>query len=187
MNPALVATLVFVCGVLLVAERIGMRVTLQLTWRGDIKRETAFLAQYGQALCTPIIFILVWQLDRHGFRAAAALAVAVGGVTLLGLALKRLFGRVRPNREHAGRFLGPNMIHISDRESFPSNHTAAAVALSLVLARYYPAAAVTFWGLAAATSLLRYVQDAHWPSDIVAGVLLGYSFAHFTLRLFGLP
>jgi membrane-associated phospholipid phosphatase len=59
------------------------------------------------------------------------------------------------------------------------------MALSTVLARYYPDAAITFWALAIITALLRYVQDAHWPSDIVAGLLLGYMTAHYALVAFG--
>ncbi len=171
---------------LIIAERVGLRPTLQLKLNGDWKRETAFLAQYAQAACTPICFVLVWQLDPKEHVAALALLVAVCGTALIGMILKRLLGRVRPNREDAGKFLGPSFKNANFRESFPSNHTASAFALSTVLAHLYPAAGITFWALAGITALLRYVQDAHWPSDIVAGVLMGYVVAHYTLVAFGL-
>jgi membrane-associated phospholipid phosphatase len=186
MNWWMVAGLLALTVILLRVERRGLRMTPQLSFRGDIKRETAFLAQYGQSVCTPLAFVLVWQLDPRAHIAAFALLSAVVGTGLIGMVLKRLFGRVRPSRDGAGRFLGPNFGHANHRESFPSNHTATSLALSTVLARYYPSAAVTFWALAATTALLRYVQDAHWPSDIVAGVLLGYVCAHYTLVVFGL-
>jgi membrane-associated phospholipid phosphatase len=185
MNWWLVAGLLALTLILLLIERRGVRATLQLSFRGDIKRETAFLAQYGQSVCTPLVFILVWQLDPREHVAAFALFSAVAGTALIGMILKRLFGRVRPNREQAGRFLGPALRHANYRESFPSNHTATSLALSTVLARFYPSAAATFWALAAITALLRYVQDAHWPSDIVAGLLLGYVVAHYALVAFG--
>jgi len=185
MNWWLVAGLITVTLVLLLVERRGVRTTLQLSFRGDIKRETAFIAQYGQSVCTPIVFILVWQLDPRKHVAAFALFSAVVGTALAGMVLKRLFGRVRPNREQAGQFLGPSFRHANHRESFPSNHTATSLALSTVLARFYPRAAVTFWALAVITAVLRYVQDAHWPSDITAGVLLGYLCAHYALVAFG--
>jgi membrane-associated phospholipid phosphatase len=185
MNWWLVAGLSALTIILLLVERRGVRTTLQLSFRGDIKRETAFLAQYGQSVCTPLVFILVWQLDPREYLAAFALLSAVAGTALVGLILKRLFGRVRPNRESAGAFLGPSFRHANYRESFPSNHTATSLALSAVLARFYPSAAVTFWALAAITALLRYVQDAHWPSDITAGLLLGYICAHYALVAFG--
>ena len=185
MNWWLAAGLLALTFILLLVERRGVRITLQLSFRGDIKRETAFLAQYGQSVCTPLVFVLVWQLDPREHVAAFTLLSAVAGTALVGVILKRLFGRVRPNRERAGAFLGPSFQHANFRESFPSNHTATSLALSAVLARFYPSAAPIFWALAAATALLRYVQDAHWPSDIVAGLLLGYVCAHVVLLASG--
>ena len=186
MDWTILAALVGVTLVLLVLERLGFRMTPQLRFRGDLKRETAFLAQYGQLVCTPIVALIVWQLDPRGWRAAAAVVGAGAATVLIGIALKRLFGRVRPNREHAGKFLGFRRTHAGYRESFPSNHSATAVALSAVLARLYPSAAVTFWSLAVITAVLRYLLEAHWPSDVVAGVALGYAVAQLTLLLLGM-
>lgn len=186
MNWWLVIALVSACALLMGLERLRLPLVLSLSFKGDIKRETAFLAQYGQSACTPIAAILVWQLDARHLRAALPVGVAVLLSAVLALLLKRLTGRVRPNRENAGRFLGPDLNHANYRESFPSSHSACAMALSTVLARLYPAAAVTFWALAAATATLRYVLDAHWPSDIVFGILLGYVVANYTLVGFGL-
>ena len=79
--------------------------------------------------------------------------------------------------------LGPSWKHANYRESFPSSHSACAVALSVVLAAYYPPAAVTFWVLAIACACLRYVLDAHWPSDVLGGIALGYAVAVGTLQV----
>jgi membrane-associated phospholipid phosphatase len=54
------------------------------------------------------------------------------------------------------------------------------VAFSAMLARTYPQAAATFWGLAIICGALRYVLDAHWPSDVVAGGLVGHLLAETT-------
>jgi membrane-associated phospholipid phosphatase len=34
-------------------------------------------------------------------------------------------------------------------------------------------------------ALLRYLMDAHWPSDVMAGFVLGYAVATATLQLMG--
>jgi membrane-associated phospholipid phosphatase len=181
-SPSLLAA----CGLMMLVERSGVRTTLVLNFKGDVKRETRFIAQYGQALCTVIAGVLVWQLDPvNGKRSVIRLAIATVCVSLLAMMVKRLTGRVRPNREDAGKFLGPTWKHANARESFPSSHSANAVAMSAVLAMCYPAAAPTFWTLAIACACLRYVLDAHWPSDVLGGVALGYlSAAVLAVRYF---
>lgn len=186
MNLYIVIALVGATLLLIVVEKLGVPTTLQLTFKGDIKRETAFLAQYGQSAATPLTALLVWELDEANQMRAVALLAAVCAVSASCFVLKRLFGRVRPNREGAGRFLGPSLGHANWRESFPSSHSACAFALSMALARFYPHGAITFWALAWITALLRYVLDAHWPSDVVAGIGVGYVIASLVLGAFGM-
>jgi membrane-associated phospholipid phosphatase len=180
-------TLMAACFVMMLIERSGIRTTLVLNFKGDVKRETRFIAQYGQALCTIIALVLVLQLDRSrsGILAAKHLVIATIGISGLAMIVKRLTGRVRPNRPDAGKFLGPTWKHANARESFPSSHSANAVAMSAVLAMHYPAAAPTFWTLAIACAFLRYVLDAHWPSDVLGGIALGYLSAVLSVRFFG--
>jgi undecaprenyl-diphosphatase len=176
MNWVVLTLLLGACGILLILERLGLPTTLQLKFKGDVKRESRWLAQYGQAVCPVVAALLLWQLDPdpvHRRRACVALLAGTFSAPLIGLLLKRMFGRVRPGRENAGRFLGPSLRHANYRESFPSNHTAAAFGMSGVLAHFYPQAAIMWWALAISCALLRYVLDAHWPSDILAGAALG--------------
>jgi membrane-associated phospholipid phosphatase len=188
MHWTLLIILLAACAVLLLLERLGLPTTLELHFKGDVKRETRWLAQYGQSVCTPIAALLVYQLDpgdwaQRVHRAIAVLA-GVSAASVLTMLFKRLLGRVRPGRENAGKFLGPTWKHANYRESFPSSHSACAVALSVMLAILYPQAAATFWGLAIACAVLRYILDAHWPSDVLGGVALGYGVASATWAVF---
>jgi len=185
MNLAVLYSLLGACAILMIVERIGLPTTLQLTFKGDVKRETRWLAQYGQAVCPVVAAMLLWQLDPDVIRRKQAFVALFGGTfaaPLIGLFLKRALGRVRPGRESAGKFLGPSLRHANFRESFPSNHTAAAVGMSGVLAHFYPQAALMWWALAISCALLRYVLDAHWPSDILAGAALGYTTASLAVH-----
>jgi undecaprenyl-diphosphatase len=171
---------------MMIVERLGVRTTLALQFKGDVKRETRWLAQYGQAMCTAVAALLVWRLDRNPAHAKAPLAILVVSLaaSAAAFALKRLVGRVRPGRENAGQFLGPTLTHANWRESFPSSHSASAVALSVALGHLYPLGMEVFWGLALGCATLRYLMDAHWPSDVIGGIAVGYGAAHLTLPLF---
>jgi membrane-associated phospholipid phosphatase len=186
MNFTLFLFLLVVSAAMMILERLGLPTTLHLPMKGDIKRESRFLAQYGQVICTAIAAILVLQLDRsrdHGGPHCGEIVPVIAGVfiaSVLAMIVKRLTGRVRPGRPEAGRFLGFSRKHANYRESFPSSHSASAMAFSVGMAHMYPPAAVTFIVLALICAALRYFLDAHWPSDIFAGIALGYGSAIFS-------
>src|SRR5205809_1230975 len=168
MNLIVLIILLAACVVSFILERNGVPTTLALHFKGDIKRETRWLAQYGQSVCTPVAAILVWRMDfSRGLGNGVKIIIAVLGTSITCMILKRLLGRVRPGREHAGKFLGPTWKHANFREAFPSSHSACAVALTVGLTLLYPSGAITFWTLALLCAGLRYILDAHWPSDVM--------------------
>src|SRR3954471_3180578 len=104
MNVIVLIVLAGLCVIFFVLERQGVPTTLDLHFKGDVKRETRWLAQYGQSVCTPVAALLVYQLDPAGdARQRAARAVLVVGgvlaVSIITMVLKRTLGRVRPGRE----------------------------------------------------------------------------------------
>jgi membrane-associated phospholipid phosphatase len=183
MSLLLLLSLVVAAGVMMLIERAGVRTTLQLKFKGDVKRETAFLAQWGQSVATPLVSMVIWWLDPPRRFAAWLLLAAVLTASITCFVLKRLLGRVRPNRPDAGKFLGPSLKHENYRESFPSSHSACAIACSVYIAALYPPIAWIMWMLGLITATLRYLLDAHWPSDVIAGIAIGYFSAHLWLNL----
>jgi undecaprenyl-diphosphatase len=186
MNLPVLITLSALTVAFMVIERLGVPTTLSLNFKGDVKRETRWLAQYGQAICTIIVALLVWRLDGAPAHQKApwAIIAAVFGTSVVTTLIKRILGRVRPGRENAGAFLGPTWRHANFRESFPSSHSACAVALTVVLATLYPPGKEIFWALALCCAGLRYIMDAHWPSDVLGGIAFGYAGAYLAMPYF---
>lgn len=65
--------------------------------------------------------------------------------------------------------------------SFPSGHAASAMAGALAASRLLPEVRFVWWALAALIAVSRVYVGAHWPSDVLAGALLGIAVAWFVL------
>jgi membrane-associated phospholipid phosphatase len=57
--------------------------------------------------------------------------------------------------------------------SFPSGHSAGAIAVARAFSREYPQYAVAAIGAAGLLALLQIVRSAHYPTDVAAGLGLG--------------
>ena len=108
--------------------------------------------------------------------------VTTGGLTLLeanvvlGVVLevsKSAFGRVRPNHAGAGRWFAGG-------DSFPSSHTAHAFLVASVLDATIdrPAWRWVLYPLATGVALDRLHEGVHYPTDVIAGALLGWWVGH---------
>lgn len=61
--------------------------------------------------------------------------------------------------------------------SFPSGHTAGAIAAAASLVPHYPAASVPAFGLAAAIAAIQVPRGNHYPGDLAAGLVIGLAAA----------
>lgn len=106
-----------------------------------------------------------------GLRMLAAEAIATW---LKGL-IKDRYARTRPHRLlDEGEYRSePGDPEDGDEQSFPSGHTAGAVAVAGVLAPVYPAAAIPLLGAAAAVSALQPLRAKHYVADVLAGMAIG--------------
>ncbi|MBU6533381.1 phosphatase PAP2 family protein [Streptomyces sp. NPDC057245] len=102
-----------------------------------------------------------------------AAAVASASANLLG---KRLVHRARPDRE-AARVTVDRLVPMPTSASFPSGHTAAAVAFATAVGVVLPAGAVPLGALASAVGYSRVHTGVHYPGDVAAGAVLGIASA----------
>jgi undecaprenyl-diphosphatase len=105
--------------------------------------------------------------------------LAGGTGTLVYKMLKRRLLRPRPYQVNQAISLGVAPL---DQFSFPSGHTLHAAAFTLVALAYYPLLAwllIPFTLLVAAS---RPVLGVHYPSDVLAGALIGALIAVLVVR-----
>jgi len=70
------------------------------------------------------------------------------------------------------------------QKSFPSDHTAVAFALAWLIYLWSPKAGIWFLALALLIGVARIIVGIHYPTDILAGMLLGIFFAWFIHKFF---
>lgn len=68
-------------------------------------------------------------------------------------------------------------ITASDFQSFPSGHAATAAGFCVALTFFYPRARWFFLVMLGLACLQRIVVGAHYPSDVLVGTAVGFSFA----------
>lgn len=113
-----------------------------------------------------------------------ALQCAVAGIAglLIYRALKNVLVRERPYMTHAAIVCAGRPL---DRFSFPSGHTLHAVSFSLIICTGLPMLALLLVPAALLIALSRVVLGLHYPSDVLAGGLLGATIASLSMRLVG--
>ncbi|WP_411757828.1 phosphatase PAP2 family protein [Streptomyces venezuelae] len=114
---------------------------------------------------------------RAAIAGAGAIAVASATANLLG---KRLVRRQRPDRE-AARVAVSRHVPMPDSASFPSGHTASAVAFAAAVGSVLPGAGVPLGALAGAVGYSRVHTGVHYPGDVAAGAVLGVASAAVSL------
>jgi undecaprenyl-diphosphatase len=112
-------------------------------------------------LAIGIVLALLWRRPSL----LVTVLVAVGAADLLTALIKEVVPRHRPF-EHQ---LGPS----ERNHSFPSGHTATAFAGATVLSAFAPRYRIPFYALACLIGFSRLYNGVHYPTDVLAGAVLG--------------
>lgn len=125
--------------------------------------------------CTAMLAAGLVLRDRKvasaGLRMLAAELAATGIKTFV----KHRIDRTRPavvadgGRYHAE----PGSDDASEMNSFPSGHTAGAVAVARAFGRDYPAHRTLAYSLAAAVGIVQVPRSKHYASDVAVGTIIG--------------
>lgn len=92
--------------------------------------------------------------------------------------LKHLVRRIRPCNEGKKIKL---LVAKPPSYSFPSGHTLSSFAVAKVLSVYFTQYGLIFIGIALMIALSRIYLYVHYPTDVIAGIILGILCANFVL------
>ena len=120
-----------------------------------------------------LLLFCVWRWRARAVPVVLAAVLATAGTDIFGArVLKPAFARTRPCYALApGTFR--QLVPATNSGSIPSLHAANWFAAVTPIAVAAPAAAPLLFALAAVVSLSRVVAGVHWPSDVLAGAVLG--------------
>lgn len=145
---------------------------LRRDWLSPVVKGFTHLGDSG-ILWIALCLILLWipKTRRVGLAGAFALCFSLLCTNLL---LKPLIDRPRPWLLVEGLV---NIVNEPDPRSFPSGHTSAAFAAASALFRALPENRAkwkwTVMALAVLMGLSRLYVGVHYPSDVLAGALVG--------------
>lgn len=140
-----------------------------------------WLSRLGDGICYLLLGIglALWEAqDGEQFLQAGLLTYAIE--LPLYLLLKNTIRRDRPCHRfaHCQAAIEP-----SDRFSFPSGHAAGAFVFAMLIAEFYPSLLPLGFLLAGLVGASRVLLGVHYPTDILAGAVLGIGSALLGLNL----
>jgi undecaprenyl-diphosphatase len=157
---------------------IAVNQTSQVRLIRDLFR---LVSRLGDGLFWYALMLLILLFEgRDGLLPVLHMALAGLSGTLLYKWLKGKTLRPRPFEVHQDIFMTGKPL---DKFSFPSGHTLHALVFGLVAINYYPALSFIIMPFVSMVALSRVVLGLHYPSDVLAGALIGSLIAALSFLL----
>jgi len=170
----------------------------------DWKDASLWFSWSGEWLYHLVVIAGLWGLgtflrSRRLQVLGVSVLIAIAAASVTSRIGKSGFGRLRPivaeRHELPDTFIGPTFraktyvvgevanLKPTKFHSFPSGHTAAGFATSMPIQLVHPLIGIPFTAYSAIISLSRTYNNQHYPSDLIAGLILGIACSLPTRRL----
>ncbi len=149
----------------------------------SVRKFFVAISRLGNGVFWYVLIALLPLMQGDGAMTASVHMTAVG---LVGVAiykfLKSRLVRERPYINRSTISLGTAPL---DVYSFPSGHTLHAVSFSVVALSYFPHLSLLLIPFTALVAMSRVVLGLHYPTDVVAGAVIGLSLAYSSFLFVG--
>lgn len=138
-----------------------------------------WLSKTGDGQLYLLLGVMLWWLEpQHGTLFLYSGLLAYMLEIPVYLVLKNSLKRERPCYQI--KELSAHIVP-SDKFSLPSGHTAAAFLMASLIAHFYPTLSISAYVWASCIGGSRVLLGVHYPSDIIAGALLGLGISVISL------
>lgn len=151
-------------------------ITLQIN---NFVANSFYWTTLAQFFAVWVIFILIFFLIIVSFKRSWSdlmlSIIGIGAAWSLSQLVSFLALRPRPFVSLVNQIIP--LVNVQADSSFPSDHTVAAFAIATILSRYLKnkLVIIILYLVALAVGLARIAVGVHYPTDIIAGALIGIS------------
>ncbi len=156
------------------AESLDTKIFLEMNgWTRLGKAANTFWR--GSAFLAPFIFVVLclWMLygDPNAVSHFVRIAIAAIISQIIARVIRLFWHRKRP---YLNKNIATNkLLHKGDEAAFPSAHSSSLFAVAVSVAVFNPVFGSVLIALAALNAVARTVTGMHYPSDVLAGAILG--------------
>ena len=150
---------------------------LSKSWVSDALHPLSKLADQPQLRAISVVAMIAGLLSRNQrlVRAGSRMLVAHEAATFAKDAVKTEIERTRPGSAKSKDEIKPKKGKKVTKKvtSFPSGHSAGAIAVARAFTREYPEHSAAAVGAASFLAVLQIVRCAHYPTDVAVGLGVG--------------
>ena len=150
----------------------------RLVW---VRQLFSLISRLGDYSFWVVMGAAVFALQGVASLPAIIVMASIAGIGILIYKfLKKRLVRERPYINHGDILCGTAPL---DRYSFPSGHTLHAASLAIMLTHFEPLLAPVVIPFAILVAASRVVLGLHYPSDVIAGALIGAALGKIGISL----